>query len=90
MLKGVTALGYPAYLLYILGPAKLAGSFVLAFPGLPRLKEWAYAGFTIDFLGAAASHGLHGDGFGMIVAPLVALAILMGSYLLRPASRRLA
>lgn len=87
--EGIAALGYPPYLLMILGPAKLIGVAVLALPGLQRLKEWAYAGFVIDFLGAAASHTLNGDGPDLIAPALVLLAVLMGSYALRPDSRRL-
>ena len=82
-------LGYPLYLLYIIGTAKIAGSIVLAAPGLPRLKEWAYAGFVIDFSGAFFSHLLNGDGIEKLASPLVFLAIVLGSYKLRPASRRL-
>lgn len=87
--SGVKLLGYPSYLLYILGPAKLAGVAVLAIPKMPRLKEWAYAGFAIDFVGAAASHALNGDGIQLIAPALVLFAVLMGSYFLRPDDRRL-
>ena len=90
LVKGVTELGYPVYILKILGPAKLAGAIVLALPKLPRLKEWAYAGFAIDFLGAAASHGLNGDPIDKLFPPLVIFGLLMGSYFLRPDDRRLA
>ena len=48
-------LGYPAYFAWILGAWKLAGAIVIAAPGLPRLKEWAYAGFVFDLTAAAAS-----------------------------------
>ncbi|MEM7153018.1 MAG: DoxX family protein [Myxococcota bacterium] len=90
LVKGVTDLGYPVYILKILGPAKLAGAIVLALPKFPRLKEWAYAGFAIDFLGATASHGLNGDPADKLLPPLVIFGLLMGSYFLRPADRRLA
>lgn len=89
LVEGVTNLGYPAYLLNILGPAKLIGVVVIAAPKLPRLKEWAYAGFTIDFLGAFASHMFNGDGVDLMAPALVLLAILLGSYYLRPENRRL-
>src|SRR2546430_5841961 len=39
----ITHLGYPVYLLTILGVWKLAGGVTLLVPGFPRLKEWAYA-----------------------------------------------
>ena len=88
-IEGFTHLGYPAYLGYIIGPAKIAGALTLLVPRMPRLKEWAYAGFVFDFAGAFLSHLYHGDGAKELAAPLVALAMLMGSYALRPADRRL-
>jgi len=89
LVEGVTALGYPTYILTILGPFKILGVIVLAIPGLPRLKEWAYAGFFFDFLGAALSHFYNGDGIELILPASILLAILLGSYFLRPESRRL-
>ena len=89
IVEGVTALGYPEYILTILGPAKLIGVAVLAAPGLLRLKEWAYAGFTIDFLGAFASHLFAGDPIANAAPAFVLLVVVLGSYFLRPESRRL-
>src|ERR1700744_5926782 len=45
---GMARLGYPAYMLVILGVWKLLGGIVLVARGLPRLKEWAYAGAIFD------------------------------------------
>ena len=89
VVDGVTALGYPSYILYILGFWKIAAVPALLAPGFPLVKEWAYAGLFFDFTGAFASHALHGDGIELLAPPLVLLSILAGSYLLRPASRRL-
>lgn len=89
LVEAVTKLGYPVYILKILGPCKILGAIALAAPAFPRLKEWAYAGFVFDFLGAFASHLLNGDGPVELLAPLIVLSILIGSYVLRPASRRL-
>ena len=72
-------LGYPLYLMKIIGFAKMAGAMAVLFNKAPRLKEWAYAGFTIEFLGAAASHFLAGDVKG-IPAPLIILTFTMVSY----------
>lgn len=47
-----TQLGYPVYLGPFVGVAKALGAIALFIPGLPRLKEWAYAGLTFDLLGA--------------------------------------
>ena len=54
-------LGYPAYFAKIVGLAKLLGAAAVLFGRFPRLKEWAYAGFTFDYLGAVASHLFSGD-----------------------------
>jgi uncharacterized membrane protein YphA (DoxX/SURF4 family) len=48
-------LGYPAYLLPLLGAAKVAGAIVILIPGFVRLKEWAYAGLFFDLVGATYS-----------------------------------
>ena len=82
-------LGYPAYFPQLLGFWKLAGAIVITAPGLPRLKEWAYAGFMFDLTAAALSHVAVGDGAGDVIAPLLFLALVFASYALRPASRRL-
>ncbi len=89
MVENITRLGYPAYFLTILGTAKLLGVLALAAPGRPLLKEWAYAGFAFDLIGATASHALAGDPMGEVVRPLFPLALGAASYLLRPAGRRL-
>lgn len=88
--ESIAKLGYPDYFRYILGPAKIIGSLTLLMPRMPRLKEWAYAGFAIDFIAAFLSHLFSGEPAGDMVAPLVFLGMLMGSYALRPADRRLA
>jgi len=53
--KLLASLHYPAYLNYILGIAKIIGAVVVIQWKFQTIKEWAYAGFTIDILGAAAS-----------------------------------
>jgi hypothetical protein len=83
------ALGYPAYVLTILGIWKVLSVPALLSPRLPRLKEWAYAGVLFDLTGAAASHAFSGDSAGKIATPLVLLLIAGASWALRPASRAL-
>lgn len=80
MVQGFQHLGYPLYLLTMLGVAKALGVAALLFPRFPKLKEWAYAGFTFDLLGASASHAFSGDPAGNVIAPLVFLAVLGVSY----------
>ena len=56
LIEGIKKLGYPEYLATILGGWKLLGTVAILVPRMPRLKEWAYAGFFFDLTGAALSH----------------------------------
>ena len=85
--QGFTHVGYPQQLRVLLGIAKPLGAIALLLPGWPRLKEWAYAGFTFAWIAAFVAHYLAGDG-PKAFTPLVALALLAVSYVTRPASRR--
>ena len=80
-------LGYPAYLLVILGIWKLLAAAVILAPRLPRLKEWAYAGTFFELSGAAFSHLLVEHSFGNAVGPLFLAALALVSWALRPPSR---
>ena len=80
-------LGYPAYLLTILGIWKLLAAIALAVPGFPRLKEWAYAGVFFHMTGAAASWIAIGDKTGEFVTPTVFAAFALASWALRPPER---
>jgi hypothetical protein len=82
-------LGYPMYLLIILGEWRIPGALTLLVPRFPRLKEWAYAGAFFDYTGAAASQFLTGAHIGQWAGPLIFSAFTLISWALRPASRRL-
>ena len=75
-------LGYPEYLLTILGVAKIIGILSILQNKFKTLKEWAYAGFSIDFIGASASHAFTGDAIWMIINPLVFLVVMFATYFL--------
>ena len=79
--QGISHLGYPAYFGVMLVVFKVLGSLVLIIPQVPkRVKEWAYAGFMIDFLSALVSVWVV-DGFGAgVMLPVVAIAVLIVSY----------
>src|ERR1700753_4138114 len=47
--KGI---GFPVYLFTFLAIAKILGIIAILVPGFSRLKEWAYAGFCFDLMGA--------------------------------------
>jgi uncharacterized membrane protein YphA (DoxX/SURF4 family) len=84
-------LGYPAYLLTILGLWKLPGGIALLVPGFPRLKEWAYAGTFFVYTGAVASGVVRGrdDPGTLIWVPLIFAVLTIASWALRPQSRTL-
>ena len=79
--QGISHLGYPDYFRVMLTFFKITGAIVLILPVIKgRYKEWAYAGFGINFICAAASHWVV-DGFGgQVIFPLVAFVILAISY----------
>jgi uncharacterized membrane protein YphA (DoxX/SURF4 family) len=86
---GVAELGYPVYLVTLLGGCKFLGGLALLAPRLPRLKEWAYAGITFNLVAAAMSHAAVGHPPAKVLAPLLVLGVALASWSLRPASRRL-
>lgn len=87
--QAMGAIGFPEYVLTILGVAKVLGVVALLIPRKPLLKEWAYAGFTFELLGASASHLFSQHDLSKVLIPLVILAIALVSYWLRPSTRRL-
>lgn len=79
--EGIRHLGYPEYFGNALVVFKILGVIILVVPQIPkRLKEWAYAGFTFDFLFASISHYAVGGLDFQTFFPLIVLAILMVSY----------
>lgn len=77
--QALHTLGYPLYLMKILGLAKILGAITLLANRPVRLVEWAYAGFSFLFLGAAASHMLANDATRAPV-PFCFFLLLLGSY----------
>jgi hypothetical protein len=82
-------LGYPAYFALILGLGKVLATFAILVPRHPRLKEWAYAGLSFQFIGAIISHIIVGDNVIALIAPIIFLSLVIASWSLRPPSRRL-
>lgn len=83
-----THLGYPAYLLSILGVWKIFGVATILAPRFPVVKEWAYAGFFFVASGAFISHIIMGDPFGEIFPALLLLTLTIVSWYFRPESRK--
>ncbi|HWB24442.1 MAG TPA: DoxX family protein [Chitinophagaceae bacterium] len=82
-------LGYPLYLLTLLGIAKVLGVVAVLIPKFPLLKEWAYAGFFFVMTGAIFSHIAAGDLVSEIFPPLLLLILTMASWYFRPPGRKM-
>ena len=80
IVQAFRVLGFPGYILSLLGTAKLIGVVSLIQTRFSVLKEWAYAGFTINLVAASWSHLAVGQ---PITAPLILLLVLAGSYIFR-------
>lgn len=84
----VTRLGYPLYMLSIIGTWKILGVAAILLPARPLLKEWAYAGFFFTMTGAAISHIVMQEPFAELVPSLTLLVAIIISWYFRPASRK--
>jgi hypothetical protein len=74
-------LGYPLSIFKFLAVAKLLGIIAILIPGNPRLKEWAYAGFTFDLTGAIFSGLAVGDPIVEWLPVFIGLILIFGSYI---------
>src|SRR5262245_54165278 len=90
VVSGFTKAGYPQHLRIVLGIVKPAAAIVLLAPGLPLLKEWAYAGVTFAWIMALISALASGEPVQVWIFPPVLLVLLSVSYWTRPAARRIA
>jgi uncharacterized membrane protein YphA (DoxX/SURF4 family) len=81
-------LGYPDYVMTIVGVWYVLGGVALLVPRFPRLKEWAYAGLFLIYTGAIASRLAVGDGAETLVAPIIFTGLTAASWALRPSDRR--
>lgn len=82
-------LGYPSYLLTMLGVWKLLGTIAVLIPKFPLIKEWAYAGFFFAMSGALLSHVFNGDEAKELFGPALLLILTVVSWYFRPSERRL-
>jgi hypothetical protein len=72
----------PEYLLVFTGVLKLAGLIVLFLPKLPKLKEWVFAGFTFNLIGAWYCNFMALDAFAPTIPVIVYMAVLALLYYL--------
>jgi hypothetical protein len=80
VVQEVRSIGYPTYVLYIVGVWKFLAVGALLWRRLPRLREWAYAGVFFEMSGAVASHVLVGDPIGKFAAPLAFTLLTLVSW----------
>ncbi len=85
----MTRLGYPNYLLLILGTWKILGVIAVLIPKFPLLKEWAYAGFFFSMTGAAISHMVIGDPVSDILPSTLLIILTLVSWYFRPSDRKI-
>lgn len=85
----ILELGYPSYVLTMLGVWKILGVIAILLPRTPLLKEWAYAGFFFAMSGAAFSHIASSHEIGEIAPSLLLLVLTVVSWYFRPAERRM-
>src|SRR5574337_1467470 len=84
----ITHLGYPIYLVTIIGVWKIMGVVTILIPKFPLLKEWAYAGFFFIMSGAIFSHIASGDPVAELIPSLLLLILTITSWYFRPADRK--
>lgn len=88
-LLNFTNLGYPSYLMTIIGVWKILGVIALLIPKRLILKEWAYAGFFFVMSGAVISHLIVGDTVGRTFPAVLLLVLVLISWYFRPADRKI-
>ncbi|MFI6299316.1 DoxX family protein [Nonomuraea sp. NPDC050790] len=86
---GIVELGYPVYILTILGTWKLLGAVMIVIPKYPLFKEWAYAGLFFLLTGALFSHVAAGSAWLEWIPAIFLLVLTVVSWYLRPADRKL-
>ncbi|MEU4345560.1 DoxX family protein [Nocardia sp. NPDC023852] len=86
---GMTELGYPAYVMTILGFWKVLGAMAILAPRFPLGKGWDYAGTFFDLTGDLVSHIAHGSGVNPPFYTGSFAVCAVASWALRPASRTL-
>jgi hypothetical protein len=82
-------LGYPVYVMTIVGTWKLLGAIVLLVPRVPLLKEWAYAGVFFAMTGAIISQLVIHHAIETFFGPSLLLLLTVISWYYRPADRTL-
>ena len=76
-------LGYPLYIIPLIGVIHILGGLGLLIPKAPRLSEWVYAGLTINLLLAIYSQLNGGGSTWDKLDPMMVMGFVLASYVLR-------
>ncbi len=76
----IISLGYPAYLIQILGTAQIIGLIIIITKKTKWMVEWAYAGFFMNLTLGIIAHLLAKDGNG--ATAVFCLILLITNYVL--------
>jgi hypothetical protein len=87
--EGIVHLGFPIYLLTIIGLWKIFAVVAILVPKYLLLKEWAYAGLFFLLSGGVVSHFASGDGILEALPVFMFMCLTVISWYLRPVDRRL-
>jgi DoxX-like family len=86
---GIVHLGFPLYVLTIIGLWKILAVVAILIPKYLLLKEWAYAGLFFLLSGGVVSHFASGDTFLQALPVFVFMCLTIASWYLRPDDRKL-
>ena len=87
--QNISNLGFPVYLMTLIGVWKILGVIVVLIPKFPLVKEWAYAGFFFTMTGAIISHLAIGEPIVKTFPPLLLLILTILSWYFRPEERKI-
>ena len=80
-------LGYPLYIIPLIGVTHVFGGMGLLIPNVPRLTQWVYAGLVIDLLLAFYSQLNSGGSTWDKFDPILVMSFVFASYILRRCMR---
>ena len=81
--RDVHQLGYPLYIIPLLGVTHILGGVGVLIPNVPRLTEWVYTGLVVNLLLAFYSQLNGGGSTFEKFDPILVLAFVFASYGLR-------
>lgn len=87
--EGFKHIGFPKYVLPLLGIWKYLAVIAILVPKYLLVKEWAYAGLFFLLSGGVISHFASGEGIVEALPVFVFMCLTIASWYLRPADRKL-